>query len=90
MNSKASSCGTELGATLSTTSKKILSHLASEMTFASNFDRVNWQQKQMGQTVNDWHLTGKLQFPKLFPLRSSLQIWLSSLLMSDAAARRKN
>jgi len=45
-----------------------------DMTFESNVERIIWQQKKMGQTVYDWKLTGKKQFPLLYDIGFRLAV----------------
>ena len=45
-----------------------------DMVFANKVERVIWQQKKMGQTANDWQLTGGTQFPFLAPVAVRLAV----------------
>ena len=44
------------------------------MVFANKVERVIWQQKKMGQAVNDWQLTGGSQFSLLAPVAVRLAV----------------
>ena len=54
--------------------KQMLIRPPENMVFANKVERVIWQQKKMGQTANDWQLTGGTQFPFLAPVAVRLAV----------------
>jgi len=54
--------------------KQMLIRPPENMVFANKVERVIWQQKKMGQTVNDWQLTGGSQFSLLAPVAVRLAV----------------
>ena len=54
--------------------KQMLIRPPEDMVFANKVERVIWQQKKMGQTANDWQLTGGTQFPFLAPVAVRLAV----------------
>jgi hypothetical protein len=54
--------------------KQKLIEPSDEVTFENPVERIIWQQKHMGSSVEDWQLTGFVQFPLLAPIAVKLGV----------------